>query len=329
MFALGQALEQCEAQQGGPGLAATAVRRRMGVGREVAVVGAGATGMACALRLATLGHEVVLYEARARAQLLDTAAPLARHMMDELAQLVAAQQVRCVFGRKLGVNLHMPELHLWHDAVFLAVGLASSRVLGLSGARPAALLDTGLLQIVRADAPLPGLPAASHVLVLGAGAAALALAVRLKQAGVSDVTLALRHGVAGDAPELELAHLHQVRMRQWLAPLEPSIDSETGALHALRFEQTRLRDGRLQRTGGFSDIVAGAICKAASPGWPQQPNPVGAFAGPDRIIIDQRYRTCQPGVYAGGDCVAAWLDAQQACQQGIEAATVIDGDLRA
>lgn len=327
MLALEQALEQCEAQQGWPGLATAARARHMGGVCELAVVGAGATGMACALKLATLGHDVVLYEARTRARLLASAAPLGRSMMDALAELVLAQQVRCLFGRKLGVNLALSDLHLWHDAVFLAVGLVSSRVLGLTGLAPSALRDTGLLQILQDDAPLPALAPASHMLVLGSAPIALAQALRLKQAGVIDVTLALRQGLPCDAAELESARLHHVRVRNWLAPLEPILDGASGALHALRFEQTRLHEGVVQRTGGLTDIVAGAVCKAIGPGWPAPS--LSSAPAPDRIIVDRHYRTCQPGIYAGGDCVAAWLDAQQACQQGAEAALVMDADLRA
>lgn len=326
MLALAQGLEQCEERRGSEpaGLRHGKVKRRSG--REVAVVGAGTAGMACALHLGLLGHDVVLYEARARARLLASSAPLARPMMEALGQLVAARQVRCVFGHKLGENLHLPELQLWHDAVFLGIGLAAARVLELSGDHPPALRDSGALMTVPAGALPPAVAPASHLLVLGYPPAALKLALRARQMGVTDVTLALRQGLPGDSAEWALAHAGHVRVRGWLAPLELVAGDGGAAPQAVRFEQTRVQDGVLTRTGGFTDIVANAVCKVVGGSWGQ---PAVAAHGDDRIVVDRQFRTCQPGVYAGGDCTASWLDAEQACQQGMAAAAAIDADLRA
>jgi len=299
-------------------------------GRQVAVVGAGVVGMACAVRLALLGNGVVLYEARSRERMHDAASPdLAERALFE--RLVATGRIRCAYGSKLGVNFDLADLHLWHDAVFLGVGLASSRVLALSGSDPAGLVDAGLgVAALHALDELLALPVPQRAIVIGASRGAVGMAARLKQLGAQDVTLALRHALAPDGREEEVARACFVRVRGWVAPLEVLRD-ERGAVETVRFEQTRMLGERVVDTGGFTEIVAHAVYKA-----------VGRAAGPafdpllvqlsregDRIEIDGRYRTALPGVYAGGDCVAPRLEGEQARRHGLQAAQAIHADLQA
>jgi glutamate synthase (NADPH/NADH) small chain len=299
-------------------------------GKQVAVVGAGMAGMTCAIRLALLGNGVVLYEARSRERMSDTLPACAsEHALFEL--LVAQGRIRCEYGRKLGVDLELADLHLWHDAIFLGVGLAASRVLALSGSDPAGLVDAGRrLAAVYALDDLLALPVPQRAIVIGASRGAVGMAARLKQLGAQDVTLALRHALAPDGREEEVARACFVRVRGWVAPLEVLRD-ERGAVGSVRFEQTRLLGDRVVDTGGFTEIAAHAVFKA-----------VGRAAGPeldpsvrqqsrdgDRIEVDGCFRTALPGIYAGGDCVAPHLESTQARRHGLQAAQAIHADLQA
>lgn len=299
-------------------------------GRQVAVVGAGAAGMACAIRLGMLGNGVVLYEARSRERMLE-APPLAASELEVFERLAAKGRIRCEYGRKLGVNLALSDLHLWHDAIFLGVGLASSRVLALSGGDPAGLVDAGRrLAAVYALDDLLALPVPQRAIVIGASRGAVGMAARLKQLGAQDVTLALRHALAPDGREEEVARACFVRVRGWVAPLEVLRD-ERGAVESVRFEQTRMLGDRVVDTGGFTEIATHAVFKA-----------VGRTAGPeldpslrhqsregDRIQVDGCFRTALPGIYAGGDCVAPRLEQAQARRHGLQAAQAIHADLQA
>lgn len=299
-------------------------------GKLVAVVGAGSAGMACAIRLALLGNDVVLHEARSRER-MGEAAPLDAFEQERFARLQESGRIRCEYGSKLGVNLELADLHLWHDAVFLGVGLASSRVLGLSGAAPSGLFDAERRVAALYDLDeLPALPVPQRAIVIGASRGAVGMAARLKQLGAQDVTLALRHALAPDGREEEVARACFVRVRGWVAPLEVLRD-EGGAVEAVRFEQTRMLGNCVVNTGGYTEIAAHAVFKA-----------VGRAQGPelevsvheqsregDRIQVDGRFRTALPGIYAGGDCVAPRLDAGQARQHGLHAAQAIHADLQA
>ena len=299
-------------------------------GKQVAVVGAGMAGMACAIRLALLGNSVVLYEARSRERMDETVTDSASERA-LFERLVARGRIRCEYGRKLGVDIELADLHLWHDAIFIGVGLASSRVLALSGSDPAGLVDAGRrVAAVYALDDLLALPVPQRAIVIGASRGAVGMAARLKQLGAHDVTLALRHALAPDGREEEVARACFVRVRGWVAPLEVLRD-ERGAVASVRFEQTRLLGDCMVDTGGFTEIAAHAVFKAVgrAAGTGRDPQVAQQSREGDRIVVDACFRTALPGIYAGGDCVAARLDGVQARRHGLQAAQAIHADLQA
>ncbi|MDN4036103.1 FAD-dependent oxidoreductase [Massilia sp. YIM B02443] len=301
-------------------------------GRLVAVVGAGPSGVACAHRLAMLGNGVVLYEARSRERMLETLSVLALPEQDAFAQLLAVGRIRVEYGRKLGENLDLSALHLSHDAVYLGIGLAMARVLGLSGPAPAGLSDAAraVAAVVAGDEPaVQSVP--QRAVVIGSGDGAVALAARLKTLGARDVTLALRHALPPD-DAMQAAREHFVRVRPWLAPLEVLRDAH-GAVEAVRFEQTRMLDGCLVHTGGFTEIAAHAVFKAVGRAPAAGLAPDDALRSlsheGERIQVDGCFRSALPGIYAGGDCVAARLGIGDALRHGERAAQAIHADLQA
>jgi glutamate synthase (NADPH/NADH) small chain len=120
-------------------------------------------------------------------------------------------------------------------------------------------------------------------------------------------------------------------MRTWAAPLEVLLD-DVGSVRGMRFEETRLDNGRLVGTGAFIEIAADAIFKAIgqsiepsglSDDMASQISRVG-----DKINVDASFRTALAGVYAGGDCVAPGQDLTvQAVQHGKLAAHAIHNDI--
>lgn len=313
------------------GPAVTPVDTAPATGRMVAVVGAGPAGMACAVQLALLGNGVIVYEARSRDRIDDAPPRLDGDAATTFARLVDAGRIRCEYGQKLGANLDLADLHLWHDAVFLGVGLASGRILGLCGDRPAGLADAGRrVATVCAGGDLPALPAPERAIVIGAGRGAVTLAARLKQGGVRDVTLALRQALAPDGADIATARASFVRVRSWVAPLEV-LRAPCGTVEAMRFEQTRMLGGCMVHTGGYTEIAAHAVFKAVgrADGFDADPGVHGLSRDGERVRVDGCFRTALPGVYAGGDCVAARLEPDAARRHGELAARAIHADLLA
>ncbi len=316
-------------------------QRAASTGKKIAVVGAGPAGLSCAHRLAMLGNEVVIYEAREKSGGLNEYGIAKYKLTDDFAQrevdfLLDIGGIEVQHGRTLGVNLQLKDLHAQYDAVFLGLGLSASRQLGLTGEdAPGLMAAVDYIADLRQSTDLASLPVPRRAIVIGAGNTAIDMAVQIKRLGAEDVTLVYRRGVESMTAthhEQDIAKANQVRMKTWAAPLAVLLD-DAGHVRGMRFEQTRMEAGKLLGTGAFIEIAADAVFKAIG----QSMDAVGlsdemaqqiARAG-DKINVDSAFRTALPGIYAGGDCVAPGQDLTvQAVQHGKLAAMAIHNDIQ-
>jgi glutamate synthase (NADPH/NADH) small chain len=291
-----------------------------------------------------LGHDVTVFEAREKSGGLNEYGIAKYKLPGDFAQrevefLLAIGGIEIQHGRALGVNLQLSDLHARYDAVFLGLGLDTSRELGLTGENaPGLMAAVDYIAALRQAQDLAALPVPRRAVVIGAGNTAIDMAVQLKRLGAEEVTLVYRRGfeaMSATGHEIEIAKTHFVRMRTWAAPLEVLLD-DAGRVRGMRFEETRMQDGRLAMTGGIIEIAADAVFKAIGQGMG-----LAALVDPlareielnvsersDKILVDDCFRTALPGVYAGGDCVAPGQDLTvQAVQHGKLAALAIHHDL--
>jgi glutamate synthase (NADPH/NADH) small chain len=315
-------------------------QRAPSTGKTIAVVGAGPAGLSCAHRLAMLGHDVVVFEAREKAGGLNEYGIAKYKLPGDFAQqevdfLLSIGGIEIQHGRTLGGNLHLQDLHTRYDAVFLGLGLGASRRLGLTGEdAPGLMAAVDYIATLRQAQDLTALPVPRRAVVIGAGNTAVDMAVQIGRLGADEVTLVYRRGVdamSATGHEIEIAKMNGVRIRTWAAPHEILLD-DGGKVRGMRFEETRLIDGRLAGTGAFVDIAADAVFKAIGQHMDNE-----ALSDPlareleragDKINVDARFRTRLPGVYAGGDCVAPGQDLTvQAVQHGKLAALAIHDDI--
>jgi len=315
--------------------------RAASTGKTIAVVGAGPAGLSCAHRLAMLGNDVVVFEAREKAGGLNEYGIAKYKLPGDFAQqevefLLQIGGIQIEYGRKLGTNLRLADLHAQYDAVFLGIGLAASRALGLTGENaPGLMAAIEYIAALRQASDLSKLPVPRRAIVIGAGNTAIDMAVQIKRLGAEDVTLVYRRGfdaMSATSHEIDIAKANFVRIRTWAAPLEVLLD-DAGRVCGMRFEQTKMEEGRLARTGALVEIAADAVFKAIGQGMDE-----ASLADPlarqlsregDRIRVDAQFRTALPGIYAGGDCVAPGQDLTvQAVQHGKLAALAIHHDIQ-
>jgi glutamate synthase (NADPH/NADH) small chain len=287
-----------------------------------------------------LGNDVVVYESREKAGGLNEYGIAKYKLPGDLAQrevdfLLSIGGIELVPGHTLGENLHLRDLHARFDAVFLAIGLGASRRLGLTGEdAPGLVAATGYIAALRQAGDLSQLPVPRRAIVIGAGNTAIDIAVQAKRLGAEDVTLVYRRGLdamSATGHEIEIAKANFVRIRTWAAPLEVLLD-EGGRVCGMRFEETRMVDGRLAPTGGIVEIAADAVFKAIGQGMGEaslsEPLAQELARDGERIRVDAQFRTSVPGIYAGGDCVAPGQDLTvQAVQHGKLAAHAIHADI--
>ncbi|MBZ2208731.1 NAD(P)-dependent oxidoreductase [Massilia soli] len=316
-------------------------QRAASTGKTIAVVGAGPAGLSCAHRLAMLGNDVVVFEAREKAGGLNEYGIAKYKLTDNFAQkevefLLQIGGIEIRNGFRLGDNLQLRDLHAQYDAVFLGIGLNASRQLGLTGEdAPGLSAAVDYIAALRQASDLSTLPVPKRAIVIGAGNTAIDMAVQIQRMGAEDVTLVYRRGaesMSATHHEQDIAKANFVRIRTWAAPDAVLLDDD-GRVRGMRFERTRMEGDKLIGTSAFLEIAADAVFKAIGQGM--EPSALSdqmaqqlARDG-DKIRVDGLFRTAVPGVYAGGDCVAPGQDLTvQAVQHGKLAAIVIHNDIQ-
>ena len=315
-------------------------KRAAPTGKRIAVVGAGPAGLACAHRLALHGHEVVIFEAREKSGGLNEYGIAKYKLVDDFAQrevdfVLQVGGIEVRHGQRLGDNLSLSELHAQFDSVFLGLGLAGSRQLGLPHEdAPGLLAATDYIRELRQSDDLTQLPLAERCIVLGAGNTAIDMAVQMARLGAREVNLVYRRGLedmGATAHEQDIAKANQVRLMTWAQPQDVLLDN-TGKVRGMRFARTRLEDGRLVTTGETFELAADAVFKAIGQTFDDatlsDPLAQALIRVGDRIEVDEQLRTSVPGIYAGGDCTSLGQDLTvQAVQHGKLAAEAMHAQL--
>ncbi|MEE3623765.1 NAD(P)-dependent oxidoreductase [Nitrospirillum sp. BR 11752] len=305
-------------------------------GKHVAVVGGGPAGLACAHRLALLGHEVTVFEARAKAGGLNEYGLAAYKMVGDFAQrevdfILSLGGIRVKTGTALGRDVTLAQLRQDFDAVFLGVGLAGINTLGVAGEDLVGVADAvDVIAALRQRRAPPVAVTGRRVVVIGGGNTAVDAAIQSLCAGAAEVTMAYRRGTAemgATGHEQDLARTQGVVLRTWLAPRE--ILETGGAVSGIVLERMAMDAGRLAGTDEMVTIPCDVVLKAVG----QKLAPGGldglALAG-GRIQVDETLATSLPGVYAGGDCIKSGEDLTvQSVADGKAAAFAIDAYLKA
>ncbi|MBU9190156.1 NAD(P)-dependent oxidoreductase [Burkholderia gladioli] len=307
---------------------AVTFRRAPDTGRQVAVVGAGPAGLACAHRLALAGHRVTLFDARPKAGGLNEYGIAAYKTVDDFAQrevewLLSVGGITVRTGLALGRELTLEALREQHDAVFLAIGLGGVRALGIEGEPLAGVMNAvDFIEGLRQAEALEQVPVGRRVVVIGGGNTAIDAAVQSRKLGAERVTMVYRRGVESMSAtwaEREFAQKSGVSLLTHARPLR--ITGEGGRVSGVEFETA---------SGERCLIEADMVLKAIG----QTLLPAGVEAGlltadGTRIAVDAEGRTALPDVWAGGDCAATeGIDLTvQAVEDGKRAAAAIDATL--
>jgi len=310
-------------------------------GKRVAVVGGGPSGLACAHRLAMLGNDVVVFEARDKLGGLNEYGIAAYKVPEDFAQrevefLLAIGGITVEHNKALGRDITLSGLRRDFDAIFLAFGLAGVNALGLEGEAMAGVEDAvAYIARLRQTDDRASLPVGRKVVVIGGGNTAIDVAVQSKRLGAEDVTIVYRRGPAqmsATGHEQEFAQTNGVRIKHWARPVR--LVGPKGKVRAVEFEYTKLdAAGRLTGSGDRFTLEADMVFKAIGQIFVGTPLLDGAVEPLDlhtgRILVNDDQRTSLPGVWAGGDCVQAGQDLTVECvQHGKLAAHSIDRFLR-
>lgn len=290
--------------------------RAASTGQRIAVVGSGPAGLACAHRLAMLGHEVSVFESRPLPGGLNEYGLATYKTVDGFAQqeidwLLSIGGITLQHGMALGEQIHLAQLQMDFAAVFLALGLTGVNALGLQ--------DEGLEGVGNAVEFIAGLRQASNpaevpvgrrVVVLGGGMTAIDAAVQSRKLGAEQVTIVYRRAQAqmpASSHEQQWAQTNGVSIRSH--GVLKSLASEAGRVQAATFATVREVDGRLVETADRWTVPADMVLKAIGQTLVAVDPGLSALRlERGRIAVDTQGRSSLAGVWAGGDCTHGGQD---------------------
>jgi len=302
------------------------------------VVGAGPTGLACAIRLLEKGARVALFDKAEQGGGVpqsiipgERLASAAEEIQARLEPALKAGRLTLHFGQALGRELTLDALRRDYAAVFLAVGLGESTrtVRPVPGVTDAL---TFLRDVKRGACRTIG----ARVAVIGGGNTAIDAAVTAKRLGARDVYLVYRRSYA-EMPAWPTEREHLLASGGHLMMLMQPVGYETdaaGRLTGLKIQRTVLGEpdasGRRRPEpvpDSQSVLAVDAVIEATGQTVPADladalealgRTPSGALkmrAGSAATSLD--------GVYAGGDLVNGGTTAVRGIAEGLAAAEEI------
>ncbi len=305
-------------------------------GHSIGIVGAGPAGLSVGAELAKLGHDVVIYDANDQPGGLNTYG-VANYKMDMATAIrevgfIKDLGVEIRSAVSVGVDLPVDQLMDRHDAVFLGVGLGGVPPLGLEGETLDGVGDA--LDFIAAVRAGTADVAGKRVAVIGGGNTAVDAVTQSALSGASRVHLVYRRGRAqmgGYPHDVERALRAGVEFVHFSAPVR--IEGE-GRVESLVCVRTEIGDdGSVTDVEGSEYSIPVDIVLRAT-GQAKRTPFLGSVPGVEldgggRVIVDDRHRTGNERIWAGGDCVNGGKEVVNAVQHGKIAAKSIHETLRA
>lgn len=282
--------------------------RASATGKSVAVVGAGPAGLSCAHRLAMLGHDVTVYDARPKPGGLNEYGIAAYKTPEDFAQaevdwLLQIGGITLEHDKRLGTDMTLDQLNAEFDAVFLGLGLGGANALDVEGGDTDGVLDAvDFIADLRQVDDLGALPVGRDVVVIGGGMTAVDAAVQSKLLGALNVTLAYRRGrdrMNASVFEQNLAASKGVRI---MTNVVPKAVRGEGAVREIEFEYVT---DDMTGTGETVCIPADQVLRAIGQSLEGDGLPARRRR---KIAVTETGRTSMEGIWAGGDCASGGDD---------------------
>jgi NADH-quinone oxidoreductase subunit F len=305
-------------------------------GHQIAVVGAGPTGLTCAYYLALLGHDVTVYDSRpAAGGMLRYALPeyrLPKAVLDKEIELIERVGVKFQFNVNVGEDLALNDIAHQYDAVFLAIGTWKEAWVYLPGTELTGVIPA--LPFLEAVSREEQVPVGKNVVVIGGGNAAVDSARTARRLG-ADVTIVYRRE-RRDMPaipeEIEAAEHEGVKFAYLAAP-HRIVGDKDGRVCAIEAVRTKL--GEFDTSGRRRpvptdevirmncDSVVLAVGETVDPDFCKASGLKVKEAGTLEV---ERYslETSRDRFYAGGDLITGASNVSNAMGIGKKAARNIN-----
>jgi heterodisulfide reductase subunit A-like polyferredoxin len=307
--------------------------------KKIAVVGAGPAGLTAAADLADRGYAVTVYEAATGAGgMLRWGIPayrLPKDILDYEVELIRRKGITFVYNTRVGIDISMDKLRQENEAVFLSVGVQSSRKLGVEGEDKTGI--TYGLEFLRQAADRNNLPKLNgKVAVIGGGNAAVDVArcaIRLGAEDVEMICLEQRHEMPALPEEIFAALEEKIKINNGWGPKRILGNGQVDAVELKRCTRVFDESGRFNPAYNYNEtktIKADHIIVAIGQALDEDSlKNMGVATERNYYKVDNiTLETSVKGVFAGGDDIPGTAAVINAVGAGKRAAESIDRYLR-
>ena len=306
-------------------------------GKKVAVIGGGPAGLSAAYFLSRMGHEVTVFEKRARlGGMLRYGIPnyrLSDKYLDYDIDVILSTGVKTVMNIAVGEDITFEQLRKDYDSILVTIGAQIGKKLQIPGDEAQGVMSAVQLLTDTIDGNPPPLKG-KDVVVIGGGNVAMDTARTSIRLGAKSVKCIYRRRIADMTAlpeEIEGAIAEGVEMMPLKAPVR--IDcSKDGAAEAIvvhgqltgKYQGGRpsVRNANVPEERIKCDFIAVAIGQAIES---QYFNACGLQVERDILKVNH---SCEvpgmPGVFAGGDCTFGPATVIRAVEVGKVSAANID-----
>ncbi len=320
-------------------------------GKKVAIVGSGPSGLTAASDLIKMGYDVTVYEAlHEPGGVLIYGIPefrlpkdIVKYEVKYLKMLGAKIETNVVIGKTLSLY----DLTKEYDAVFLGTGAGTPKFLNLPGVNCKGIYSANefltRINLMKAykfpeyDTPIK---VGKRLAVIGAGNVAMDAARSALRVGFEEVYILYRRTreyMTARQEEIHHAEEEGVKFMFLVSPVE-FIGDENCNVKVVKLIMNKLGEPDLSGRrrpepipGSEFALEVDAVVFAIG----QRPNKVLYQEVPElkttkwgTLVVDEKYRTTMPGVFAGGDAVRGEATVVLAMGDGKRAAKAIDEYIR-
>ncbi len=321
--------------------------RKPKIGKKVAIVGSGPSGLTCAGQLLKEGIDVTIYESLHKAGgVLTYGIPefrLPKKIVESEIDNLKAMGARILLNVVIGKTITLKELEDTYDAVYIATGAGLPKFLNIPNENANGVFSANeiltrinLMSSFKEDAKTP-IKKGNKALVIGGGNVAMDAARSLKRIGY-DVTITYRRTMEElPARKMEIEHAIEegIKFNLLKNPKEVLIDENYNVkgLKVALMELTDIdesgRRGVKELPNEYEEIPCDTIVVALG----TMPNPIATENSDIKtdskgLIITDGSLTNNSRVYAGGDAVTGSATVILAMEAGCEAASKIISSIK-
>ena len=302
--------------------------------QRIAIIGAGPSGLTCAIELRKLGYQVTVFEKESKIGGVPYyGIPNFRLEMKDLDKVLSSLEnigINFIVNKEINVNDIIDE----YDAIYIAIGTQKSKYMRIPGEELKGVYTSEeFLRDIKIDKNYTKYESYKNIFVVGGGNVAMDVSRTAIRMG-KDTTIVYRRSIE-EAPcrkdELEEAAEEGVKLHFLNNPIEFIGNDKLEKIKLIKMElgeqDASGRRSPVEIKGSEYLVDADCVVLAIGQGIEKQ-FVDGVELKWNLITVNENHQTNNPKVFAGGDVVTGSNTVVHAINAGIETSKAIDNYLK-